>query len=83
MDPPRPTPLATLGLLLLLVLAVLLFLPLLGLGRPPLWIIVALLLARLLVQVLRARAEPAQRRPVGWLVDVVLIGLLVWVAVGR
>ena len=85
--PPRPplgpTPLATVGLLLLLALAVLLFLPLLGLGHPPLWLIVTLLVARLAVQLLRARAEPAQRRPVGWLVDVVLIGLLIYVALGR
>ncbi len=83
MNAPRSTPLATVSLLLLLALAVLLFLPLLGLGRPPLWVVVALLVARLVVQFLRARQERAQRRPVGWFIDAALIALLVYVALQR
>ncbi|ULH15758.1 hypothetical protein MF271_03725 [Deinococcus sp. KNUC1210] len=81
--PARPDPATALSLLVLLVLAVLLFLPLLGLGRPPVWIVAALLLVRLGLQFWRARTQPGLRRPGAWLLDVVLIGLLLWVGNGQ
>lgn len=51
-----------LNLGLLFVLAFLLLMPLLGLGLPPAWTVVALLVARLAVSGLRAKVQPARRR---------------------
>lgn len=73
---PQRTPLQLANLLILLVLALLLLAPLLGLGRPPLWLPAALLALRLGLQLWRARAEPLLRRPAAWLIDAALIALL-------
>jgi hypothetical protein len=86
--PPRPDPLTLVSLGLLLVLALLLLSPLLGLplwggGLPPVWLVATLLLARLGVQLLRARADPRLRRPGGWLLDAALIVLLLYSAAQR
>ncbi|WP_425147317.1 hypothetical protein [Deinococcus sp.] len=75
----RPDAATSLSLVLLLALAALLFLPLLGLARPPVWMVAALLALRLIVQVWRARTQPRLRRPAGWLLDAALIGLLLWI----
>ena len=83
--PPSPRPdLPTLiSLLLLGVVALLLLAPLLGLGRPPVWVLAALLLARLGVQFWRSRLPgQASRRASGWILDLLLIALLVWVGLG-
>ena len=84
MSEPRPAPdLPTrISLGLLVVFALLLIGSLLGLGRPPLWLMVLLLLARLATQFWAARAGPpggVRRRMSGWTLDLVLIGLLVYV----
>ena len=73
---PRPGPLQVVNLLLLLFVALLLFAPLLGLGKPPLVLVLVLLAVRLGLQVVRARREPHLRRPGAWLLDLVLIALL-------
>ncbi|WP_146202795.1 hypothetical protein [Deinococcus irradiatisoli] len=70
-----PDRLAALSLLLLLLVALLLFAPLLGLAVP-VWVLAALLAARLVVQVLRARRDSRLRRPAGWVLDAALIVLL-------
>ncbi len=63
-------------MLILLALALLLFAPLLGLGRPPLWLVAGLLVVRLGLQLWRARFDPGLRRPAAWLIDLALIALL-------
>ncbi|WP_407571020.1 hypothetical protein [Deinococcus altitudinis] len=70
---------------LLLVFALLLFVTLLGLGHVPVWIMALLLLARLSVQFWSAREHPGQarRRASGWVIDLALIGLLVYVGLGQ
>jgi len=75
--PRRPSLLQGLNLLLLFALAALLFAPLLGFGRPPITLIIAMLTLRLALQIIRARTEPHLRRPVAWLVDVALLIVLV------
>ena len=81
--PQRPDLPTVVSLLLLGAVALLLLAPLLGLGRPPVWVLVAVLLARLGVQFWRSR-PPGQvsRRASGWILDLVLIALLVWVGLG-
>ncbi|MGY2892172.1 hypothetical protein [Deinococcus sp. UYEF24] len=84
--PPVAPDLATkISLGLLLVFAVLLFVTLLGLGRVPVWIMALLLLSRLGVQFWSARQHPGQarRRASGWVIDLALIVLLVYVGVGK
>ncbi|GHF30916.1 hypothetical protein HNQ07_000658 [Deinococcus metalli] len=73
---PRPDAWTAVSLGLLAVLAVLLLLPLLGGPLPSPWVVAALLLARLGVQVLRARTDERLRRPASWAFDLILIGLL-------
>lgn len=70
---------------LLLVFALLLFVTLLGLGHVPVWIMALLLLARLGVQFWSARQHPGQarRRASGWVIDLALIGLLLYVGLGQ
>ncbi len=72
-----------LSLGLLFVFAALLALPLLGLRRPSPLLLALILLARIGVQVWGARREVRLRRPASWLIDVVLIGLLVWSGLGH
>nr|WP_221269592.1 hypothetical protein [Deinococcus budaensis] len=72
-----------LSLALLAGVAVLLLLPLLGGPLPSPFLIVALLVARLVVQFLRARHNPDLRRPAAWAFDVLLIGLLLWTAANQ
>ena len=82
----RPAPdLPTIvSLVLLTAVALLLLAPLLGLGRPPVWLLAALLLARLGTQFWRSKQAGSGRpRAGGWLLDVVLIGLLLWVGLGQ
>ena len=81
--PQRPDLPTVISLLLLGMVALLLLVPLLGLGRPPVWMLAAVLLARLVVQFWRSRL-PGQmgRRASGWILDLVLIALLVWVGLG-
>lgn len=85
MNPPGRAPdLPTiLSLLLLLVLAVLLLLPLMTAGRFPVpspYLIGGLLLGRLGLQVWRARFDERLKRPASWAFDVLLIGLIFYVA---
>ena len=80
----RPNLPTVVSLLLLGMVALLLLVPLLGLGRPPIWVLAALLLARLGVQFWRSRLPgQAGRRASGWILDFVLIALLVWVGLGN
>ncbi len=81
--PQRPDLPTVISLLLLGMVALLLLVPLLGLGRPPVWMLAAVLLARLGAQFWRSRL-PGQtvRRASGWILDLVLIALLVWVGLG-
>lgn len=80
---PRPDPLTGLSLVLLAVVAVLLLLPLLGGPLPSPYLVVALLVARLVVQFLRAQRNPDLKRPAAWAFDVLLIGLLLWTAANQ
>ncbi len=70
---------------LLLVFALLLLVTLLGLGHVPVWIMALLLLARLGLQFWSARQRPGQvrRRASGWVIDLTLIGLLLYVGLGQ
>lgn len=77
--PNPPDPLAALSLLLLLAVALLLFAPLLGVGVP-VWLLAALLLGRLALQIGRARYDSRLRRPAGWVLDAALIVLLLMTA---
>ena len=83
--PQRPAPdgLTLLSFGLLAALALLLLRPLFGLGLPPVWLIALILAARLGVQLLRARRNPLLRRPAALVLDVALIGLLLWSAFTR
>ncbi|MDO4246826.1 MAG: hypothetical protein Q4C89_12445 [Deinococcus sp.] len=79
----RPTPdLPTaLSFGLLLVLAGLLLWPLIGGGAAPSpYLIGALLLARLGLQIWRAQRDERLKRPTSWAVDLLLIALIFWVA---
>ena len=82
MSDPRPTPgLPTiLSFVLLGVLAVLLFLPILGGPLPSPYLIGGLLLLRLGVQVWRAQTDERLKRPATWALDILLIGLIFYVA---
>lgn len=79
LPPRRPDAWTAASLGLLAVLAVLLFLPLLGGPTPSPWLIAALLLVRIAVQVMRARTDETLRRPASWAFDLILVGLLFWV----
>ena len=83
MSPPRPAPdaLTIASFALLGVLAVLLLIPLLT-GQPPPspYLIAGLLLLRLGVQFLRSRRDERLRRPASWAFDLLLIGLIFYVA---
>ncbi|WP_407539237.1 hypothetical protein Q0M94_13820 [Deinococcus radiomollis] len=70
---------------LLLVFALLLLTTLLGLGHVPVWVMALLLLARLGVQFWSARQRPGQvrRRASGWIIDLALIGVLLYVGLGQ
>jgi 4-hydroxybenzoate polyprenyltransferase len=80
--PGMPDTITLVSFALLGVVAVLLLLPLFGLARPPLWIFAALLAARLGLQFWRSSQQPqtVRRRAAGWVLDVALIGLLLWVS---
>ncbi|MEF2277937.1 hypothetical protein V3W47_06460 [Deinococcus sp. YIM 134068] len=80
---PRPDALAAVSLVLLALVAVLLLLPLLGGPLPSPYLVVVLLVARLGVQLLRARRNPELRRPASWALDLILIGLLFYAASSR
>lgn len=80
---PGPDPLTAVSLLLLVGVAVLLLLPLLGGPLPSPYLVVGLLLARLVIQILRAQRRPELKRPAAWAFDLLLIGLLLWVAANR
>lgn len=80
---PRPDLLTGLSLVLLAIVAVLLLLPLLGGPLPSPYLVVALLVARLVVQFLRAQRNPDLKRPAVWAFDVLLIGLLLWTAANQ
>ena len=80
---PRPDLLTSVSLLLLVLVAVLLLVPLLGGPLPSPFLIVLLLAARLVLQFLRARRNPGLKRPAAWAFDLILIGLLLWVAANR
>jgi hypothetical protein len=70
---------------LLVVFALLLLAQVAGLGRVPVWVLALLLLARLGVQFWSARRSPGQarRRASGWVIDLALIGLLLYVGLGQ
>ncbi|BDP41815.1 hypothetical protein DAETH_17840 [Deinococcus aetherius] len=80
---PRPDALTIVSFALLAVVAVLLLLPLLGGPLPSPYLVALLLVARLGVQFLRARRDPALRRPASWALDLILIGLLFYSASNR
>ena len=81
-QPPRPAPdLPTiLSFVLLGILAVLLFLPILGGPLPSPYLIGGLLLVRLALQIWRAQRDERLKRPASWALDVLLIGLIFYVA---
>ncbi len=72
-----PSALTTLNLLLLLVIALLLFLPVLG-HPVPLLLVAGLLALRLSVRVYQGYKTPALQRPVAWIMDAALLALLLW-----
>lgn len=84
--PPSPSPRlrpdtpTIVSLLLLLVLAVLLLLPLLGGPLPSPYLVGAVLLARLGVQVWRSRTDERLKRPASWAFDLLLVGLIFYLA---
>lgn len=81
MTRPPPDPLTALSFGLLAVVALLLLWPLLTGGvAPHPGLIAGVLLARLGIQLLRARHDERLRRPASWAVDLLLIGLLFSVA---
>lgn len=83
MTGPRPTPgpLTLFSFALLGLLAVLLLIPLITGGPPPSpYLIAGLLLLRLGVQFLRSRQDERLRRPASWAFDLLLIGLIFYVA---
>ena len=65
--------------------ALLLLVTLLGLGHVPVWVMALLLLARLGAGFWSARRRPGQvrRRASGWIIDLALIGLLLYVGLGQ
>lgn len=76
--PDAPT---ILSFVLLAVLALLLLLPLVTGGRPPSpYLVGGLLLARLGLQVWRAQKDERLKRPASWAFDLLLIGLMLYVA---
>lgn len=75
-----PDPLTIFSLVLLAVLAVLLLLPLLGGALPSPYLVGGLLLLRLGVQVWRARTDERLKRPASWAFDLLLIGLMFYLA---
>lgn len=80
-SPARPDWPTMLSFGLLLVLAGLLLWPLLTGGPPPSpYLLVGLLALRLGLQIWRAQRDERLKRPVSWAVDLILIGLLLWVA---
>ncbi|ASN81173.1 MULTISPECIES: hypothetical protein [Deinococcus] len=81
---PGPSPATMVSFVLLAVLALLLLAPLV-LGSPPPspFLIAGLLLVRLGVQVYRAQSDPRLKRPASWALDLLLIGLLLYVASNR
>lgn len=82
-DRPRAAPdsLTILSFVLLGVLAVLLLWPILSGGPAPSpYLVAGLLLARLGLQVLRSRRDGRLRRPSAWALDLIVIGLIFWVA---
>ena len=78
--PPTPDLPTIISFVLLGVLAVLLFLPILGGPLPSPYLIGGLLLVRLGVQIWRARSDERLKRPASWALDIVLIGLIFYVA---
>lgn len=82
-EPPRksaPDALTIASFVLLGLVALALLLPLLGGPTPSPYLVIVLLMARLGVQFLRSRRDPNLRRPASWAFDVILIGLLFYVA---
>ena len=75
-----PQILARVNLIFLLILAFLLFMPILGLGLPPAWVVVTLLLLRLGV---RAYAAWLEREPRRIAYELVLTILLMVVLIGQ
>lgn len=80
-DRGTPDPLTIISFVLLAVLAVALLLPMLTGGKPlnP-YLIGVLLLARLGIQVLRAQKDERLKRPASWAFDILLIGLIFYIA---
>ena len=72
--------LARINLIFLLILAFLLFMPILGLGLPPVWVVVTLLLLRLGVRTYAAWLERESRRIA---YEVILTLLLMVVLIGQ
>ncbi len=68
--------LARANLILLLILAFLLFMPILGLGLPPAWIVITLLLVRLGIRAYAAWLEKEPRRIAYEAVLTVLLAVL-------
>lgn len=68
--------LARANLIILLILAFLLFMPLLGLGLPPAWVVLVLLLIRLAVRTYGAWLEKEPRRIAYEAVLTVLLGVI-------
>lgn len=80
----RPDPATMLSLGLLVVLALLLLWPLVSGGPPPSpYLVGALLVVRLGLQLWRARTDERLRRPSSWALDLILIGLLFYAASGQ
>lgn len=78
----RPTPDAPTiaSLVLLVVLAGLLLWPLIGGAAPNPYLVGGLLMLRLGLQVFRARTDERLKRPASWAFDLLLIGLIFYIA---
>lgn len=76
--PQAPAWLTRLSTLLLVILAVLLLMPI-ALKTPPVspYVVVALFLVRLGVQIWRAQYQPELKQPAHWALDVLLIAWLI------
>ena len=77
---PAPDLPTMLSFVLLGLLAVLLLLPLLGGPLPSPYLIGGLLLLRLGLQVWRAQMDERLKRPASWALDILLIGLIFYLA---
>lgn len=77
----EPNWLTRISLILLLLVAALLLIPLITGGpKPSPYLVGGMLLARLGLRIWQAQSEPKLKQPVSWAFDVLMIGLIFYVA---